>query len=117
MAQFPFTEARHGYNPLRLSKGVSISSHGAFPVTKKALWVDEFNMSLMRLVEGGIISHITDGYILPKCLRPEKLVSPPPSAFQVEHVLLALGLLVVGLFVSSIMFLFECRQKIYKNEN
>ena len=107
LAQFPLVEQRHGYQPLRLSRDVSIFTHGAFPVPKKAPWVNEFNSNLLRLVEGGIVSHITRSYILPRYLVPEKLVAPPPKAFQFEHILLAVIILAAGTFVSGVVFVFE----------
>lgn len=51
LAQFPLVEARHGYQPFHMSRGVSIFTHSGFPVPKGAPWKEEFDANLGRTME------------------------------------------------------------------
>ena len=111
LAQFPLVEQRYGHQPLRISKGSVIQTHGAFPALKGAPWLKEFNGIINHLVQGGIVTRLINKYILLKYLQRERLTSPPPEAFKLEHIALVLMVWAEGISISTICFVLEILQR------
>ena len=107
MAQFSMLEARHGYQPMRLSQEPVLFTYGAYPVPKGAPWLEEFNVNLLRISDGGLVRRLIAKYVPPKYLIPQKQEGPPPRPFQIEHIMLITLVWMAGLAISGLALILE----------
>ena len=55
---FPGVEREFGYQPFRLSKHNLYELLMAFGVKKNVIWMKEFNLNFLRLVDGGVPKYL-----------------------------------------------------------
>lgn len=109
LAQFPIIEKRHGYQPFRLSKGVSIIFVGAHLIPKRAPFEKDLGKAMQEIVEAGLVTFYKRRYISPKYLTGSEEISKQasPTAFTLLHIMGALVILLGGLTVATLAFLVE----------
>ena len=96
---------------MRLSQEPVLFTYGAYPVPKRAPLLEDFNVNLLSMVQGGIVNHLVTTYIPPKYFIPEKQASPLPSPFKLEHIALITCMWMCGLFISLLAFIAELLNK------
>ena len=104
-------EKRHGYQPFYIGKKTIFVNFGAYPIPKGVSWFDDMNMAVHRLKDAGIIGFIKESYILPRHREDEKEDRRQTKPFTLEHVAGPIVILLVGLFLSSLIYLVEITQK------